>query len=363
VKVREYELKKVSDYLAKWEFEISNLNSINLTDDNIISEQLVADVLNIVFDYRLENANSIRKNYPGVDLVDYQNRIAFQISSQKSRSKIQSSIDSFVDNDLDKDFDQLFFIVLGKKQKSYKSFALPEDFEFRIDRHIIDLKDLLHLISYLPTSKIERLGRLMDKENRSKPKKQVVTSKSATRLKRNLSLKKKLQKNLLFNLDQKHWERAIYEPWLRFNYRQLLIRSVDDRAFPDYEEGEDWVMSSWIKAEPWDFYDHGLEIWFGGGYVLFDKEGNWDFVNRDGDKRLANSDYTKLTYHHYARIPYDFMVELDMDLDDYYALPSLYVEYAKDGMPYEKIIPAICGVWEQRRMRYDLPDDKRKDLK
>jgi len=50
-----------------------------------------------------------------------------------------------------------------------------------------------------------------------------------------------------------------------------------------------------------------------------------------------------VSFYTFFKIPYDYIVDYDMEPDSYYSIPSIYVEYLKDGMPYEEIVYGEMG--------------------
>lgn len=363
---RELKIKTISTEFAKWQVEIENLNSLNLYDANLFSENSICDILNSIFDYELKNINSISKNHPAIDLVDYKNKIAVQVTSTKSSLKIQSTIDKFFGNNFEEKFDELLIVILGKKQKNYSNIKVVKEYNFDETKHILDFKDLLRIINILPTNRIENIAKLLEQENITKNKKKPTTN--ATKIKKNLALKKKLKKDFILKLDQKEWQRAIYEPWRRFTYHNAIIRSIDDKNWPNIDDSEENRISSWFKGEFWDFYDNGIELITHGGEAIFDQNGNWDILDFRGDERENNQKYKKISFHTFLRIPYEYIVDYDMEPDAYNGIPTIYVEYAKNGMPYEVILHGISGYYvandesKSRLVNY-FDNNKRIDLK
>ena len=86
-------------------------------------------------------------------------------------------------------------------------------------------------------------------------------------------------------------------------------------------------------------------------------------LNWDDEIRKCNPEYTVVTYHPFCRIPYDYIVKLDMETDEFSGYPSLYVEYAKNGMPYEDILYGRAGVYETRKPTYLFDNQMREKLK
>jgi len=362
---RELKIKTISNEFARWQIQIQNLNSLNLYDANLFSETSICNILNTVFDYELQNANQIQKNYPAIDLFDKTNRIAVQVTATKSKSKIQTTLDRFFENRFHENFDELLIIVLGNRQKNYSGLDISDGFEFFPDKHILDFKDLLKHINFLPTKRINNIAELLEQEDISKIYRKP--SKNAVKIKRNLALKKKLKNDFLFELDQKYWRQAIYEPYINFKYHNVIIRSIDDTSWPNTDEAETGKMSSWFKGECWDFYDNGLELISLGGDAIFDKDGNWDILNWRGDNRENNELYKTVSYTKFLRIPYEYIVTYDMEPDPYNSVPTIFVEYANDEMPYEEILYGVPGQYvkdneSNSRLTYYFENSKRKIL-
>ena len=359
---RETEIKRIANELARWETQISNLNSMNLYDANIFSEYTICLLLNTAYSYNLHNINIVQKNFPAIDLGDNFNRVAFQVTSTKATKKIQNTVESFIAKGLYKDYDQLFVLILGKKQKNYPAFDTKGQIDFTSDRHIIDFHGLLNYISSLPTPKIEEIAKILSYENQTGTKPAPKQS-SAAKLKRNLALRNRMKKELLRVIDQKEWEHAAYEPWIRFKYGNIIVRNVEDRSFPEVQDAPEGQMSPWFKGEFWDFYENGLELISMGGEAIFDKDGKWDILKWKDETRAKNPDYTVVPYHQFLRIPYDYIVSLDMEVDQFYGYPSLYVEYLKDGMPYEEILYGQAGSNKLKKFTYMFDNKLRQKLK
>ena len=359
---REEELKKIVRELTRWEVELSNRNALNLYDANIFSEHTICRLLNSVYGYNLHNINLVQNNFPAIDLADNFNRVAVQVTTTKATKKIQYTIDSFLANGLYQAYDQLFVLILGKKQKSYPAFDTQQHFTFTSEQNIIDFHGLLNKINSLPTPKVEEIAKILLYENQSGTKAAPKQS-SAAKLKKNLALRDKMQKALLKDLGHEPWEHAYYEPWVKFRYDSVIVRSVDDRSYPELRPTPAGQISSWFKMQFWDFYDNGIEFIGMGGKAFFDKSGKWDLLDWGDETRKNNPDYTAITYHPFYRIPYDYIVKLDMVTDPYSGYPSLYVEYAKDGMPYEDILYGRAGVYKTKKPTYLFDRTMRAKLK
>lgn len=338
---RELALKSLSNELAIWQVQIQNLNSLNLYDANLFSENSLCDILNVIFNFRLKNVNPIVRNHPAIDLGDMSNRVAVQVTSTKSKSKIQYTIDKFFENDLDKVYDELYIVILGDKQKSYSSINIDPEFFFEKNKHIIDFKDLLKQINSLPTEKIERIYSLVQQEKTQKTNNNKL---NVSAFKRKLSLKKKLEKDLIRPLTRTDMESILYSPYLKFIYQSVIIRSIEDKNWPNVDESTKSNIRSWFKAKLWDFYDNGIElISMTCERVIFDNDGNWDILDSQVEHQLQTEKYRVENLSAFLRIPYDYIVAYDMEPDDYHGLPTIYVEYANNQSPFEEEVFGLVG--------------------
>src|SRR5689334_12081932 len=70
-------------------------------------------------------------------------------------------------------------------------------------------------------------------------------------------------------------------PYDKFRISKLIIRSLDDRSYPNVDEAPG--ISSWFRVEPFDFYHNGLEVilWMHAGMVS--DCGRWKLVKTDDE--------------------------------------------------------------------------------
>jgi hypothetical protein len=160
---------RISELLTGFVTHVKALNSLNLYDINVTSENVLIPIFKIVFDCpNLINANSAQKNYPGIDLIDETTRQAFQITSTPTIKKIAKTLTQYVKNDFNEKFDNLFIYVLTEKQKKYTSNALDGiiggRFSFSTDKNILDYTDLLGRINNLSYEKIKAVEVLLEQQ-------------------------------------------------------------------------------------------------------------------------------------------------------------------------------------------------------
>ena len=91
---RELYMKSITEKLTLYKLETSELDKINLYDINITSENFYAGLLNLIMGWNLRNVNFSEKNTPGIDLVDDDNKITVQVTSNNTSDKIKHTIDA-----------------------------------------------------------------------------------------------------------------------------------------------------------------------------------------------------------------------------------------------------------------------------
>lgn len=163
-------LNKINTYAARFVVEVEGFNTSSLYDINIHAENFLIPVLNEVFGLKLENLNhSQKKNYPAIDLADFSNRVAFQITATSDLEKIKSTLEKFKEHKLNEAFDVLYIYVITHKKGKYNEDKLksliPADFIFSTTDNIIDKDDILQRISALSsTPKIASIAKIYEHE-------------------------------------------------------------------------------------------------------------------------------------------------------------------------------------------------------
>nr|WP_322959157.1 ABC-three component system protein [Mycoplasmopsis canis]WQQ12570.1 ABC-three component system protein [Mycoplasmopsis canis] len=116
-------------------------NENEFYDINKHLENIFRDILNRIFDWELKNINEEKKNSPSFDLVDDENKILIQVTSQNDICKVKKSLDSKVLMKY-KNYDFKFLFLtytknnIGLKSKienKYVNFNIKEDLWFFSD--------------------------------------------------------------------------------------------------------------------------------------------------------------------------------------------------------------------------------------
>lgn len=163
-------INKINTYAARFVLEVEGFNTSNLYDINIHAESFLIPILNEVFGLRLENLNSSqKKNYPAIDLADFSNRVAFQVTATNDFSKIKTTLKKFMEHQLNKTFDVLYIYIITHKKDKYDDAklqeCLPQNFAFTTSDNVIDKDDLLKKIASISsTPKIEAISKIYTHE-------------------------------------------------------------------------------------------------------------------------------------------------------------------------------------------------------
>ncbi|MFF6009579.1 SMEK domain-containing protein [Rahnella sp. R3(2024)] len=149
-------MEKITNKLAILAHEVELKTCLNLTDINIHAEFFFCDLLNLIYGFELINANTITSNAKAIDLVDFNKRIAVQVTSTSDFQKIKHTIDGFVLSENANKIDRLKILILTKKKK-YKALTYGDSFKIQIKDDVWDYTDLIKTISALPPEKIKNI--------------------------------------------------------------------------------------------------------------------------------------------------------------------------------------------------------------
>lgn len=113
-------LNRISQLLSRFREQVKILNSNGEFGINIHAENILINILDLIFECKFENVNYIEgKNYPSIDLRDKPNRIAIQVTSTSEIKKIKHTIDTFIKNDLGNEYDRLYVLIITNKKGKY----------------------------------------------------------------------------------------------------------------------------------------------------------------------------------------------------------------------------------------------------
>lgn len=131
-------------------------------DINLAMEDAFIPILKELFHLqRLHNLNAKQKNFPGIDLGDEFDRVAFQVTATTDLEKVKKTLSIFMEKNYQSNFDELFILMLVNKQKSYSQQAVDKitgtQFLFDSKTHIIDCADILARVTSLRVTAQKRI--------------------------------------------------------------------------------------------------------------------------------------------------------------------------------------------------------------
>lgn len=145
---------KLREVVARLVTEVDLSARQGRLDVNLVSEDAWLPILREVFQCpNLENLNKEKKNFPGIDLGDEVDRVAFQVTSTTSLDKIKKTLETFLEKGYERSFDEVYVFTLSNKQKSYSQKAIDDitngKINFDARRNVVDPGDILERITSL----------------------------------------------------------------------------------------------------------------------------------------------------------------------------------------------------------------------
>lgn len=157
--------EEIVEMLNNFRSEVQTFSALGLININKHSENFVKRLLNLTYNYELENLNKGKSNFPGIDLGDSGEGIAYQISATKKSEKIDETLVKCLKFHHYNSFENINVFVLTKKQGSYTIKTITEPhFTFIAEQNIIDFDDLFRDIEHLNLSRIRAMNEYIKAE-------------------------------------------------------------------------------------------------------------------------------------------------------------------------------------------------------
>lgn len=172
---KELILSKISNILAIFSRKIEILSRNNENSINILAENLFARIFDKLFDTKLRNSNYGKKNnFPAIDLIDLDKRVAFQVSATATSDKVYHTLEEFVKNMIFNDVDTLYIFFTTKRKYKINEHRIreilnkipaPFNFEFDSNIHVFNFDDIYKLLNERNDNKIfEEIYQILDEE-------------------------------------------------------------------------------------------------------------------------------------------------------------------------------------------------------
>ena len=82
----------------------------NLSSSHVVAETTMLGLLNRIYGWELVNANAIRKNFPGIDLIDEKRNLAIQVTATRTAKKVRHTLEEVGKSGVR--YDELIVLVL-----------------------------------------------------------------------------------------------------------------------------------------------------------------------------------------------------------------------------------------------------------
>lgn len=134
----------------------------NLQNETLYAEYVFRDVINLAYDWDLENANATDSRTAGFDLVDTNARILIQVTKNTQRTKIEHSFET-LDSATYQGYRFKFLLLVPNRPKYSKPFKPPQGIVFDQTQDIWDMAFLMERIRALPISKVQEIYECVDR--------------------------------------------------------------------------------------------------------------------------------------------------------------------------------------------------------
>ena len=134
----EYKKKTIMQYFSWLDSMVKVSNDFAYTDINISLESFILKLLDIVGIGKFDNCNTKKINYPCIDLIDEDNGVGIQITSETRASKIKETLDKNPSLKIN-----FFFLTMkyNPKQESYSSYS-----NFSVEENVFTFEKIIRII-------------------------------------------------------------------------------------------------------------------------------------------------------------------------------------------------------------------------
>ena len=126
---------------------------------------------------------------------------------------------------------------------------------------------------------------------------------------------------------------------------EIIVRDLNRMDnYPDFDNSTKGI-SPWFRVGYKGLYTRGIEVFLSMPMHASLKDGKWE-LSHDGQEG------GKLAYQ-VGRIPFENIVSIDWDGDEYYGYPHFYCSFSNKRQPYEKIV--YCELCKTHEGGYYYP--------
>jgi hypothetical protein len=151
----------ITSAFALLESKISLNSHLNLQDINIHLENILRDILNIIYtDRQFINLNTEKGNYTSIDLGDNINDISFQVTSTTTPKKVRETISKYKD---DYNFKKVIMLY-GKIQKPKRTIDFDTEIDGRFEFEEWDFSMLVEKINNCKSHEVNQIQQILINE-------------------------------------------------------------------------------------------------------------------------------------------------------------------------------------------------------
>lgn len=237
---KERDLKDLNLLLGSWIAAIRLDKAINYLDINKVSEGFALKLLNLLFDYDLQDLNKVITNYEGLDIGNFDtSKVAFQVTSRIDTDKVISSLKTITgNNDHLKFSGGIKFLILreGEKIKFPKKTSDPKSYlpGFDKDTDILYPENITQKISDIYDS--DDFTTFLKVKNLIERELQLVRRELLENAEKSVDDLKKMFEQTLRDLTGLRQEKQTfdYDQFLTADFPELVVRSERKKLTDDY---------------------------------------------------------------------------------------------------------------------------------
>jgi len=137
----------IEEKLSTLETRITNRGKLNILDIHLHSENFYLYFFNLLYGFNLKNLNTKLQNVASIDLIDYTEKIIFQVSATSTKQKIELSLNKDIIKDYNNYTFKFIFISKDASELRTKKYKNPNEINFDPMKDIYDIPLILKVIS------------------------------------------------------------------------------------------------------------------------------------------------------------------------------------------------------------------------
>lgn len=156
----------IEEKLAILSIRVKNRGKLNILDVHMHSENFYRDLMNLLYDWSLDNINNSIQNVEAIDLIDYNKKIIVQISATVTKAKIEKSLDKKIIEKYAQRGYKFKFVSIAENADKLRNqnYQNPYGVGFEPQNDIFDISSLEKDIIDLQTEKMERVYQFIKAE-------------------------------------------------------------------------------------------------------------------------------------------------------------------------------------------------------